>query len=207
MPTLRIPDENTSISFTVTTPTTAFAFAFAIFEKADLTVTVDGVALSGSAYTLSGTLLDGGGYQVGTINLNTAVDDVELTISRNITPQRAEGFGAVTSVPVRSVDMALKRQMAISQDLRRRLAEAIIGAGARRARRPAGQSGQARFLEPDGRRHHGLARDVERRFGRERRCLPARGLQDRFEQLGRRDQRHVRGRRRRHAGRVRGQGL
>ena len=119
MARLTIPDEETIATFTVTTPTTVFPFDFAIFEKADLVVTVDNVVRSQATYTLTGTLLEGGGYQGGTVTLNTSVDDVTVVVYRDVTPARAEGFGAVTSVPVRTVDQALNRQMAVSQDLAR----------------------------------------------------------------------------------------
>lgn len=127
MARLSIPDEPTSLTFTVTTSTTTFPFGFAIFGKEDLSVSLNGVALAGAAYTLTGSILDGGGYQGGSIVLNNAVSSGMVTVARQITPQRAEDFGAVTAVPVRAVDMALKRQMAISQDLDRRIRDTQAG--------------------------------------------------------------------------------
>lgn len=128
MARLNIPDEPTSVSFTVTAAATVFPFDFAIFEKADLQVAVDDVILPGSAYTLAGALLDGGGYQGGTVTLTTAVENCTVVVSRNIKPQRASGFGAVASVPVGSIDQALNRTMAIAQDLRRRQDAVELGA-------------------------------------------------------------------------------
>jgi hypothetical protein len=121
MARLTIPDEQTFATFTVVTSTTVFPITFSLFAKADLTVLVDGVALDQSAFTFTGTLLEGGGYDGGTVTLNTAVDDVTVRIERNVAPTRASNFAPASSVPVQSVDQALNRQMAISQDHVRRI--------------------------------------------------------------------------------------
>lgn len=120
MAKLTIPDEETIATFPVTTANDTFPFAFAIFSKADLRLRVDAaVELDQADFTLLGTLLDSGGYQGGTIVLNTPVANCTLRIWRDVQPARPENFGAVTSVPVGAVDLALSRQMAVSQDLKR----------------------------------------------------------------------------------------
>lgn len=119
MARLTIPNEVTSVSFTVTTPTTAFPISFALFDKADLIVTVDEFELDQSGFTFSGTLLDGGGYQGGTVTLNTSVDDVTVLIRRVVNPQRSTNFAPSGAVPVGSVDMAFNRVTASQQDLLR----------------------------------------------------------------------------------------
>jgi hypothetical protein len=121
MARLTIPDEQTFATFTVTTSTTVFPITFSLFAKADLTVKVAGVALEQSAFTFTGTLLEGGGYDGGTVTLNTAVDDVTVRIERNVTPARTSNFAPASTTPVQSVDQALNRQMAISQDHKRRI--------------------------------------------------------------------------------------
>lgn len=123
MARLTIPDEQTFATFTVTTSTSAFPITFSLFAKADLTVLVSGAALDQSAFTFTGTLLEGGGYDGGTVTLNTAVDDVTVRIERNVAPARASNFAPASSVPVRSVDQALNRLTANAQDLKRRLDE------------------------------------------------------------------------------------
>lgn len=120
MASLTVPDEVTFATFTVVTSTSAFPISFAVFEKANLTVLVDGVALTQSDFSFAGTILDGGGYQGGTVTLNTAVSGVTVRIERNIAPERASNYAPSASVPVRSVDMALNRQMAVTQDIHRR---------------------------------------------------------------------------------------
>ena len=128
MARLTIPDEQTFATFTVVTSTTAFPITFSLFAKADLTVLVDNVALDQSAFTFTGTLLEGGGYDGGTVTLNTAVDDVTVRIERNVAPARTSNFAPASSVPVQSVDQALNRLTANAQDHDRRVAdvEAVI---------------------------------------------------------------------------------
>lgn len=121
MARLTIPDEDTFAEFTVTTSTSAFTISFSLFAKADLTVYVDGTALDQADFSFSGTLLDGGGYDGGTVTLNDAVDDVTVRIERNVAPTRTSQFAPAASTPVGSVDAALNRLTAIAQDQDRRL--------------------------------------------------------------------------------------
>jgi len=120
MARLTIPDEQTFAEFTVVTSTSAFPITFSLFAKADLTVIVDGTALTQSDFTFAGTLLDGGGYDGGTVTLNTAVDDVTVRIERNVAPARTSNFAPAASTPVGSVDQALNRLTAVQQDIDRR---------------------------------------------------------------------------------------
>lgn len=120
MPKLTIPDEETIATFTVTTANDTFPFDFAVFTKADLRVRVGAdTELDQADFLLNGTLLEGGGYQGGTVILNTPISATTLRIWRSCTPQRSENFGAVTAVAIAAVDLALSRQMAVSQDLKR----------------------------------------------------------------------------------------
>jgi hypothetical protein len=127
MARLTIPDEQTFATFTVVTSTTAFPITFSLFAKSDLTVLVDGVALDQSAFTFTGTLLEGGGYDGGTVTLNTAVDDVTVRIERNVAPARTSNFSPASSVPVQSVDQALNRLTANAQDLERKKITTPVG--------------------------------------------------------------------------------
>ena len=124
MARLTIPDEQTFATFTVVTSTTAFPITFSLFAKADLTVLVDDVALDQSAFTFAGTLLDGGGYDGGTVTLNVAVSSGTVRIERNVSPERTSNFAPASAVPVQSVDLALNRLTAQDQDHSRRLGEA-----------------------------------------------------------------------------------
>lgn len=121
MARLTIPDEQTFATFTVVTSTSAFPITFSLFAKADLTVKVDGVALEQSAFSFSGTLLEGGGYDGGTVTLNDAVDDVAVRIERNVAPARTSNFAPASTTPVGTVDQALNRLTAVQQDHARRV--------------------------------------------------------------------------------------
>jgi hypothetical protein len=122
MARLTIPDEETSRTFTVTTSTSVFPIGFVLPSgKDDLLVTVGGNTLLASAYSFTGTLLEGGGYDGGTVTLNTAVENTTVVIERRVPIQRTTNFAPANSVPVGAIDLALNRLTAISQDLERRV--------------------------------------------------------------------------------------
>lgn len=125
MARLNIPDEPTFQTYTVTAAQSVFPFDFAVFAKADLNVEVAGVGLDQSAFTLSGTLLENGGYQGGTITLNDAVANAEVSVYRAVVPARASQFAPSNTVPVGSVDQALNRLTANIQDIQRNVARAV----------------------------------------------------------------------------------
>ena len=125
MARLIIPDETTFAKFAVSNPRTVFPITYALFAKADLRISVDGIDLTQSDFTFAGTLLEGGGYQGGTVTLTTAVADCAVLIWREIVPARAGQFAPSNSVPVRTIDQALNRQMALIQDLQRDNALAV----------------------------------------------------------------------------------
>jgi hypothetical protein len=139
MARLTIPDEQTFAEFTVVTSTSVFPISFSLFAKEDLTVLIDDVDLGQSGFTFSGTVLDGGGYDGGTVTLNTAVDDVTVRIERNVAPARTSNFAPANSTPVGSVDQALNRLTATQQDLDRAKVE-----------RPAARAGKFLAFDVDG---------------------------------------------------------
>ncbi len=120
MARLNIPDEPTSQTFTVGSTQSVFPIDFAIFAKSDLGVRVDEAPLDQSAFTFTGTVLDNGGYQGGTVTLNTAATAGQVVvISRFVAPVRASQFSPANTVPVGSIDQALNRLTATQQDLQR----------------------------------------------------------------------------------------
>ena len=120
MARLTIPDEQTFAEFTVVTSTSVFPITFSLFAKADLTVLIDGEDLGQSGFSFSGTVLDGGGYDGGTVTLNLAVAGVTVRIERNVAAERTSNFAPAGTTPVQSVDQALNRVTAILQDLERK---------------------------------------------------------------------------------------
>lgn len=126
---LIIPDEATSQTYTVTSAQSVFPFTFAVFTKADLHFKVGSTELLQSDFTLTGTLLDGGGYQGGTITLNTPVSGVTCQVWRETLTARTTNFTPAGQVPVRDMDVALNRLVAMAQDQRRDIISAGGGAG------------------------------------------------------------------------------
>jgi|GEM_PF-3130689 len=117
MARLTIPDEPTSIEFTVTTAQSEFPISFSLFDKADLKVAAGGVNIPQSDFTFAGTRLEGGGYKGGIVNLNDPVANTTVRVWRRIRPVRPSNFASQTSVPVRSVDMELNKLVAQQQDV------------------------------------------------------------------------------------------
>lgn len=127
MAQLTIPDETTAQAYVVSAAQTVFPFSFAVFAKADLHFSVGGVELLQTDFSLSGTLCDGGGYQGGTITLNTPVSATTCLLWRETTAARSSNFSPSPSVPVRDIDVALNRLAAMGQDFRRDMLASIGG--------------------------------------------------------------------------------
>lgn len=94
-----------------------FTVPFAIFDEADLTITVDGVDI-GTAFSFTPTGSVTGGYQAGTVTLDTAVENAEVVIYRNITPARTSDYGT-GPLPREAVNNEFDKMQAQIADLRR----------------------------------------------------------------------------------------
>lgn len=129
MTLLNIPDQATSQTYTVTSPQSVFPFSFAVFAKTDLHFMVGSTELAQSDFTLSGTLLDGGGYQGGTITLNAPVTFQTCLLWRETSAARGTNFSPAPTVPVRDIDVQFNRFAAALQDVRRDLASGGISGG------------------------------------------------------------------------------
>ncbi len=127
MARLTIPDEPTSIEFTVTAAQSEFPISFSLFSKADLKVRVGGANIQQSAFTFTGTLLEGGGYKGGVVRLNTPVSSTSVRVSRRVKPVRPSNFPSQNSVPVRSVDMEFNKIVAQQQDVMQALVDVEKG--------------------------------------------------------------------------------
>lgn len=130
MTLLIIPDEVTSQAYTVTTAQTVFPFTFAVFSKTDIHFSVAGTELAQTDFTLSGTVLDGGGYQGGTVTLNVAVSACACLMWRETSPARTLNFSPAPSVPVRDIDVSLNKLSAAVMDIKRDLATGGLAVGA-----------------------------------------------------------------------------
>ncbi|MFI8683194.1 hypothetical protein ACIGFJ_12605 [Brevundimonas diminuta] len=127
MARLTIPDEPTSIEFTVTAAQSEFPISFSLFSKADLKVRVGGANIQQSAFTFTGTLLEGGGYKGGVVRLNTPVSSTSVRVSRRVKPVRPSNFPSQNSVPVRTVDMEFNKVVAQQQDVMQALIDVEKG--------------------------------------------------------------------------------
>lgn len=121
MALLTVPDESAYLTFAVTTSDDTFDVTFSLFEKADLRVSVDAVELTQADFTFSGTLLEGGGYDGGTVTLNTPAVDETVIIWRDVAPARTANYAPANSISPRAIDLAFNRSMMIDQDLKQQL--------------------------------------------------------------------------------------
>jgi hypothetical protein len=147
MAQLIIPDEATSQAYVVGALQTAFPFSFAVFAKSDLHFSVNGAELLQSQFTLAGTLLSGGGYQGGTVNLNVGVASVNCLLWRETAPVRTSNFAPSPGVPVRDIDVAFNRLTAIAQDIKRDASTG--GAGVAAVTSVAGKTGAVTLVASD----------------------------------------------------------
>ncbi|MEO1308466.1 MAG: hypothetical protein AAFV38_11230, partial [Pseudomonadota bacterium] len=122
-----VPIEDTwSIHNVVSSSTGPFAFTFRYFEKADLTVYVDDVALADSAWSVTpGSLIEYGGYSGGSVTLVTAVANAKVTIAREMDAERESNLtgGQLT---VTAINTRLNEHTMHLQDLKRDLLRAIL---------------------------------------------------------------------------------
>ena len=113
-----VDSETPRIQFTVTSPTTAFAFDFNFFQDSDIKVYVDSTLKELTThYTVTGEGNDTASNHGGTVTFGSAVDDVTVTIIRDITIQRTTDFPASGSFQVDSLNTELDTITAIQQEL------------------------------------------------------------------------------------------
>ena len=125
MANLPIPDEQTWILYEAYSGVGPLTFPFSIFEKANLVVEVDGVAVPQNEFTFTGTLIDSG-YRGGSVSLNNVVSAADVLIYRDVVAARTTDFAPSTSVPLTTVDAALDQLTALAQDARRDIGRAIL---------------------------------------------------------------------------------
>lgn len=77
-------------SYTVVGSQSEFTFSFTVFAKTDLRVKVGSSELSQSDFTFSGSTTHSGGFQGGTITLNTAASNTTVIIWADVPPSRLD---------------------------------------------------------------------------------------------------------------------
>ena len=118
MTVITTPIEATTQSFTVGgTPTTGpWAFSFHWFQKTDLVVTVGGVSVGQSGFSVSGGVAQEGGTIGGDITLAGAVSSTTVRVYRLVLAERIDNFSPAATAPLRDVDVSLNRLVAMIQD-------------------------------------------------------------------------------------------
>jgi hypothetical protein len=115
-----IPDIAPRISYAVgATPTTGFAVPFPFFSTGDLRVWVNGVETE--AFSVAGIAAEGG-FQSGTITLNTAVTNSTVLLARDVPFQRQDDFPSGPTLNIPALNTALDRLTAFDQQI-----EALLG--------------------------------------------------------------------------------
>lgn len=121
---ITVPDESTVTTFVVTTAQSVFSVPWTCFDKTDISILVNGVALLQTDFTFVGNPGAEGGFDGATITLNVAVSSSTVIIYRAIIVQRTEDFGA-GPVSSRDRNTALDRLTAMMQDQDRRNDESL----------------------------------------------------------------------------------
>jgi len=121
---ITVPDESTVTTFAVTASQSVFSIPWTCFDKTDIGIFVNGVALLQTDFTFVGNPGTEGGFDGATITLNVAVSSSTVIIYRAIVVQRTEDFGA-GPVSSRDRNTALDRLTAMIQDQDRRNDESL----------------------------------------------------------------------------------
>lgn len=115
-----VPLEDTWVDINVASSSTGpFDFTFKNFEKADITIYVDDVALVDTAWTLTPGAADPyAGFIGGQITLNTAVANAKVTIAREMDAERESNLTG-QQMTMSAVNTRLNEHTMHLQDLRR----------------------------------------------------------------------------------------
>ena len=132
MATVTIPDRDVVQEISVGgTPTAGpFAFTFTFFElsagvSSDILVYKDRVLVSASDYTVAGTAGTDGGYEGGTITMDSAISSVTLTIERSVDRARTENFPNTGGLSIPALNKAFNKTVAWVQELHRLIGNRI----------------------------------------------------------------------------------
>lgn len=129
MSQITIPDENGWVRYQVDGAQSSFVFDFVVWAKSDLVVRHNGVLIAQDDYTFTGNEVSDGGFDGGTIVLNTAVSTGTLEIFRLDAGERTAQFPA-GPIGVDQFNAEFNRIQAQIRDLQRDTKRALkINAG------------------------------------------------------------------------------
>ncbi len=122
-----VPIEDTwDITNVVSSSTGPFAFTFKYFEKADLTVYVDDVALDAADWSVTpGSSDTYAGFIGGSVTLNSAVANAKVTIAREMDAEREANLTGA-QLTASAINSRLNEHTMHLQDLKRDLTRAIL---------------------------------------------------------------------------------
>jgi hypothetical protein len=122
-----VPNEQTYEDYDVVSSSSGpFTFNFQYFEKTDLDVTVDGVSLAQSGFTVTpGAAVQFGGYDGGSVTLVTAVSNARVVIARSTVTKRTSNLSGA-NLTADAVNTALNKLTMMLADNRRDLTRAIL---------------------------------------------------------------------------------
>lgn len=124
-PHVTIPDEDPIIQYTVTTADDEFTFPFTYFDETDIKVYDGEDLISSSDYTITGNTGTTGGYDGGTVTLDTAVTDTTITILRDVPVARTTDFPISGPFNITTLNTQLDKLFAIIQQLELLIARAL----------------------------------------------------------------------------------
>ncbi len=125
-PHVTIPDEVPSVQYTVGgTPDDSFIIPFSFFETTDIVV-YDGADLVDPAdYTVTGDTGTTGGYEGGTVLLDTPVSNTTITILRDVPIERTTDFPLSGPFNITALNTQLDELFAIFQQQELEISRAI----------------------------------------------------------------------------------
>jgi hypothetical protein len=121
-----VPDEPTRVSYTVTTSDDGpFSFAFSYFSADDIEVYNGTSLIDPNDYTLTPVTTADGGYEGGSITLDTPVSNTTISIIRNVPIERTTDFPVSGPFAVNTLNSWLDKTYAILQQIATKLTRSI----------------------------------------------------------------------------------
>jgi hypothetical protein len=114
-PHVTIPDEDPIIQYTVTSADDEFTFPFSFFDNTDILVYNGDDLIAAADYTVVGNSGTSGGYDGGTVTLDTAVSNTVLTILRQVPASRTTDFPTSGPFNISALNTQLDKSFAIQQ--------------------------------------------------------------------------------------------
>lgn len=125
-PHVTIPDEDPIIQYTVGgTPDDEFTFPFSYFEEGDILVYDGDDLVSAADYAVVGNAGTSGGYDGGTVTLDTPVSNTVITILRDVPAERTTDFPISGPFNISSLNTQLDKNFAVHQQQNLRISRSV----------------------------------------------------------------------------------